>query len=95
MLKRSLIVIAIVGLFVLPGCLTKPIATLETAATELIHPDGPVQTFFAYGPWSDEFHQSWDHFDAMRRTYLNDLNSIVDDYDKHFLRYDKYDPFAE
>jgi len=95
MLRKFVLVLALVAVLSLTGCLTKHIAVVETVATEFIHPDGPIQSFFAFGPWSDEFADSYEDFDARRRTYLRDLNAFVDDYDKHFLRYDKYDPFAE
>ena len=95
MSKTVVVLLAVVALFSIAGCHTKPIAVLETAATELIRPDGVVSSFFWFGPWSDEFQDSWQHQQSMYRSYHKDLKSIVDDYDKHFLRYDKYDPFAE
>lgn len=38
---------------------------------------------------------SMDHYRAHYWSYYNDLQSIVDDWDKHFLRYDRHDPFTE
>lgn len=95
MLRKVLPLVLVLGMLCFTGCLTKPISYMEAAATEALHPDGPVSSFLGYGPWSDEFAASIDHFEAHRRTYENDLHAIVDDWDKHFLRYDPYDPFAE
>ncbi|MHC4472599.1 MAG: hypothetical protein ACYTDY_02820 [Planctomycetota bacterium] len=95
MSKKVAVALGLLALVTLVGCHTKPIALMETAVTELIHPDGVVSSFGMFGPWSEEFQRSWDHMQAHYRTYHNDLQALVDDYDKHFLRYDRHDPFAE
>jgi hypothetical protein len=95
MSKKAVVALGLLALVMLAGCHTKPIALLETAATEAIHPDGVVSSFFFFGPWSEEFQASWEHMQAHYRTYRKDLQSLIDDYDKHFLRYDRHDPFAE
>ena len=63
--------------------------------TEIVQPDNVVSSFFWYGPGSPEVDDAIEHFESHARTYENDLCSIHDLWDKHFLRYDKYDPFAE
>ena len=93
--RKLFVALALISLIALTGCLTKPIAVVQTVATEMVHPDGPVATFFGYGPWSEEFKDSFAHFDSHRRTYLRDLNAIVRDWDRHFLNYDEADFFAE
>ena len=95
MSMKVAVLLGLLAVVTLAGCHTKPIALLETSVTELIHPDGVVSSFFWFGPWSNEFQQSWQHMQAHYRTYHKDLNTIVDDWDKHFLRYDKYNPFSE
>jgi hypothetical protein len=95
MLKKAAVVLVLLCLVCSFGCVTKGAALVETAVTELIHPDGVLSTFFFFGPWSDEFNDSWEHMHAHYRSYHNDLQTIVDDYDKYFLRYDRNDPFSE
>jgi hypothetical protein len=78
MLKKLLALVLLVGLVSLAGCLTKPIALVETVATAITHGDS-----------------SMEHYRAHYWTYYNDLQSLVDDWDKCFLRYDRNDPFSE
>ncbi len=94
MVRKLLAVLLIISLVSLTGCLTKPLAMAETAVTDLIHPDGVTYSFFGYGPWSDEFSRSVDHMDGHYNSYLGDLTEAIDDADKHFLNYDRYDPFS-
>lgn len=94
MVRKLLAVLLIVALVSLTGCLTKPLALAETAVTDLIHPDGVIYSFLGYGPWSDEFGRAVDHMDGHYNAYLGDLHSAIDDGDKHFLNYDRYDPFT-
>ncbi len=95
MLRKFVVLALLVGLFAFSGCLTKPISYGFAVASEAVHPDGPVCSFLGYGPWSEEFAASIDHFEAHRRSYENDMHAVVSDWDKHFLRYDTTNPFSE
>jgi hypothetical protein len=95
MFKFVLVLALVLGLMTFTGCLTKPLSYVVTVATEVVHPDGPFCSFLGYGPWSEEFSQSLDHFEAHRRSYYNDMQTVVKDWDKHFLNYDTQNPFAE
>ena len=95
MYRKIFALVLVFGLVVSAGCATRAIATGEAILAEAVQPDGIISSFIWFGPNSAEFDDSVDHFDSHRRTYENDLRSIHDLWDKHFLRYDKYDPFAE
>ena len=94
---RNLIIVAVllVGLVNLAGCLTEPIAAVSAGATNLIRPDMPLSAFFFYGPGSDDFNRTIDTQNGIYRSYLADFRYFVDDYDRHFLLYDKYDPMGQ
>ena len=95
MYRKIAALVLVLSLAAFAGCATRVIATGEAAVTEFIQPDGIISSFVWFGPDSAEFDDSVDHFDSHRRTYENDLRSIHDLWDKHFLRYDRHDPFAE
>ena len=95
MLRNVLVLVLLVSLVAMAGCLTKPISYIGALAGEVVHPNGPVSSFIYYGPGSDEFNRALEHTGAHARTLEANMNSIVDDWDKHFLLYDQYDPFSE
>jgi hypothetical protein len=95
MFRKVLVLALVLGLFTFTGCLTKPVSYAAAALTEVVHPDGPVSSFFGYGPSSSEFADSIDHFQAHQRSYLKDMESLVKDWDRHFLNYDTENPFSE
>jgi hypothetical protein len=95
MFRKVLVLALVLGLFTFNGCLTKPISYVAAVATEAVHPDGPLSSFIGYGPWSSEFADSIDHFETHRRSYLKDMESLVSDWDRHFLNYDTENPFSE
>lgn len=78
MLRKLAVVVLLASLVSLAGCLTKPIAFVETVATAVTHPDSGM-----------------DHWRAHYWTYYNDLQTMIDDFDRHFFRYDRHDPMAE
>ena len=95
MFRKVLVLALVLGLFTFTGCLTKPLSYVAAVTSEIVHPDGPVCSFLGYGPGSEEFTDSIDHFEAHRRSYLKDMQSMVKDWDRHFLNYDTENPFSE
>ena len=95
MFRKLLVIVLLLSLVSFAGCLSRPIGYIAAAATDLVHVDGVVYTFLGYGTNSYEFNEAVTHFEGHGRTYGNSLTTIQDDFDKHFMLYDKYDPLSE
>jgi hypothetical protein len=95
MLRRSAVLVLVLGVIAFAGCSTRPISVAEAVVTEFVQPDGVLSSFIWFGPDSPEYADAWEHFESHARTYENDLRDIHDLWDKHFLRYDRHDPFSE
>jgi len=54
----------------------------------------PVSTWLVYGPGSDEYQMSVANSQMRYRNTVRRWNSFMNDYEKYFLLYDKYDPYA-
>ena len=94
MLRKLLVIILLLGLVSFAGCLSKPIGYAVAGATDLVHVDGVVYSFLGYGSSSPEFNEAVSEFNSHGRTYANDLVTLQDEFDKYFMRYDKYDPLS-
>ncbi|MEN8151034.1 MAG: hypothetical protein ABFS86_14535 [Planctomycetota bacterium] len=94
MLRTVSLLVLVVGLLAVTGCVTKPFAAIEEGVTWVITFDDPVSTWLVYGPSSDEYQASVANSQTRYRNTVRRWNSILNDYEKHFLLYDKYDPYA-
>ncbi len=95
MLRKLLIIVLLLGLVSFAGCLSRPIGYIVAGATDLVHVDGVVYSFLGYGTNSYEYNRAVTEFTAHGRTYGNALVSLQEDFDKHFMLYDEYDPLSE
>ena len=95
MLRNLVAVALLLCLVSFAGCLSQPIGVIEAGVLDLVHVDGVVYSWLGYGSDSPEYNEAVEHFGSQSRTFANDLVSLQDDFDKHFLRYDKYDPLSE
>ena len=95
MLRVALLAVAILGLVLFAGCLSKPIAGLTTAATDVVHVDGVFWSFWGYGPWSNEFDDAVNRMGGHYRTYQNDIWAFQETTDKYFFNYDRLSPASE
>jgi hypothetical protein len=94
MLRTISILVLLLGLLCLSGCVTKPIVAVGEGITWLVTFDDPASTWLVYGPNSDEYRDSVQNSQMRYRDSVRRWNSFMDDYNKHFLLYDKYDPYA-
>jgi hypothetical protein len=95
MLRKLLVIVLLLGLVSFSGCLSKPIGYIVAAPLDLVHVDGVVYSFLGYGTGSPEFNQAVSEYGSHGRTYANNLTTLQEDFDKHFMGYDKFDPLSE
>jgi hypothetical protein len=93
MLRKISVILLLVGLVSVTGCLTKPLAAVEEGVTWLITFDDPVSTWVVYGGDSEEYQDAARVSGERYRSYQRNLNDMWDFYEKHFLLYDKNDPY--
>ncbi len=95
MLRKLLVIVLLLGLVSFAGCLSRPIGYIAAGATDLVHVDGVVYSFLGYGTDSPEYNKAISEFNSHGRTYGGDLVTLQDEFDKYFMRYDRYDPLSE
>ena len=93
MLRKISLLVLVVGLLSVGGCVTKPWAAVGEGVTWIVTFDDPVSTWLVYGPSSDEYQASVANSQMRYRTSVRRWNSFLNDYEKYFLLYDKYDPY--
>ena len=94
MLRTVSLLVLIIGLLAVAGCVTKPLAAIGEGVTWIVTFDDPVSTWIVYGPSSDEYQASVANSQMRYRSTVRRWNSFMNDYEKHFLLYDKYDPYS-